>query len=389
MTQPKQPHPTKHQAPHTPQTHRAWLVLCMLLWCFAHLVACPQQTPTEGSITDAANTPGDGPSTELPTDTALANQGAALYATYCALCHGEKGEGYKADGANALNNPTFLRTATDELLYNGILKGRPGTTMSAWGQQAGGPLTETQANAIVAFIRTWQTQPSIDVHSETIEGKANRGELLYEFRCASCHGDKGQGGTHISINNPEFLSTASDGFLHYAITKGRPGTPMPAFGSTLTPQNIKDLVVLIRSWAKPPAPPPTNLPSKTLPQPILHPKGDKPDFPKEGEFIGIDELKAAYDKGARMIILDARPPADYVTQHIKGASSVPFYAVNDYLDQLPKDEWIITYCACPHAESGAARRKLIAAGYTQVKVLNEGFNEWTKRSYPTSTGIEP
>ena len=111
--------------------------------------------------------------------------------------------------------------------------------------------------------------------------------------------------------------------------------------------------------------------------------------PALGEFVSIDELKAAYDKGKAMVILDARPPADYVRSHTSGAVSVPFYAVKDYLDQLPKDKWIVAYCACPHAESGKAAKALKDNGYTKVKVFNEGFIEWRTRKYPITTGPKP
>ena len=66
--------------------------------------------------------------------------GEEFYALYCALCHGDAGEGYLADNANALSNQNFLRTATDPFLADAIVHGRPGTTMSAWGDVRGGPL---------------------------------------------------------------------------------------------------------------------------------------------------------------------------------------------------------------------------------------------------------
>ena len=43
-------------------------------------------------------------------------KGAHLYDKHCALCHGENGEGYKADNANALGNQDFLVSVSDEFL---------------------------------------------------------------------------------------------------------------------------------------------------------------------------------------------------------------------------------------------------------------------------------
>src|SRR5688572_18647682 len=65
--------------------------------------------------------------------------GAKAYARACAVCHGRRGEGYRADFAPALANAEFLATASDELLRNAIVRGRPGTTMSAWDRSTGGP----------------------------------------------------------------------------------------------------------------------------------------------------------------------------------------------------------------------------------------------------------
>ena len=53
-----------------------------------------------------------GPSLPTPDPEAVA-RGAALYADLCAFCHGEAGEGYVSDGANALAHPAFLATRLD------------------------------------------------------------------------------------------------------------------------------------------------------------------------------------------------------------------------------------------------------------------------------------
>jgi len=181
--------------------------------------------------------------------------GAALYAKMCALCHGAQGEGYAAPGSTALNNPDFLAAVSDEYLFENIARGRPGTRMSAWSKAYDGPLSDAEVQALVAFIRRWQTEPSVDVSDVQVMGDARRGAELYAQQCAICHGEGGQGldaspaAPHgaPSLNNPVFLEAASDGFIRYAIAKGRRGTAMPAFEGTLTEQQIDDLVAFIRS----------------------------------------------------------------------------------------------------------------------------------------------
>jgi len=69
--------------------------------------------------------------------------------------------------------------------------------------------------------------------------------------------------------------------------------------------------------------------------------------------------------------------------------SVPFYDPAHYFPDLPKDAWLVCYCACPHAESGQLATKLVAAGFKQVTVLDEGLGVWRSRKYPTHTGPAP
>jgi cytochrome c oxidase cbb3-type subunit 3/ubiquinol-cytochrome c reductase cytochrome c subunit len=103
----------------------------------------------------------------------------------------------------------------------------------------------------------------------------------------------------------------------------------------------------------------------------------------------VDVVKAELDRGARLGLLDARAPSDYVTGHIAGAVSVPFYDPDPYFASLPKDAWLVCYCACPHAESGQLASKLAKNGFTEVTVLDEGFNVWRTRNYPTRAGAAP
>jgi cytochrome c oxidase cbb3-type subunit 3 len=58
--------------------------------------------------------------------------GAELYGRMCAVCHGEKGEGYKADQAPRLAQPEFQASISDDQLREAIKNGRNATTMSAW-----------------------------------------------------------------------------------------------------------------------------------------------------------------------------------------------------------------------------------------------------------------
>ena len=61
---------------------------------------------------------------------------------------------------------------------------------------------------------------------------------------------------------------------------------------------------------------------------------------------------------------------------------MPFFDVEKCYSVLPKDTWIVTYCACPHNESEHAANVLKENGYEKVRVLNEGYIEWKEAGYP-------
>ena len=322
-----------------------------------------------------------------------AEHGAALWGKMCSVCHGPSGEGYKADEAPALAHPEFLAAVSDDYLRTAITQGRTGSTMSAWGSVRGGPLSPKDVDDLIAHIRTWDDRDAarIALDDKPPSGDALRGQEIFDKECVKCHGAHGSAGPNVRIGNADFLTAASNGFLRRAITKGRVGTPMPSFETTLGPEKIEDVVTLLRSWEAPPvvrpmgtAPP---LPLGPVP---LNPRGPDPaGFKVAPETTPCDVVKAALDKGAKLAILDARAPSDYTNEHIAGAVSVPFYDPSPYTSKLPKDAWLVCYCACPHAESGQLAQKLKDAGFTKVTILDEGIGVWKTKNYPVHTGEKP
>ncbi len=337
----------------------------------------------------------DGPEAAKPGDKAetarvkTLRKGADLYGKYCAFCHGEQGEGFAADEANALANQEFLKSATDDFIVQGIVRGRPGTPMSAWGKEYGGVLGDDDVSALLAFIRVWQVDESIEIGTGRIKGDAGKGAKIYEQMCASCHGSEGQGRVAVSINNPVLHETATDGFLRHAIAKGRPGTPMPAFKRQLLAGDIDNLVVFLRTLKSDVKHEPigedvdVSFSKDRLDNAVLNPAHPPAEFtPRAGRFVPADSIYAALEAGEAFIIIDARPHNDYLKVHVEGAVSVPFYEVDQAVDHLSKDHWIITYCVCPHAMSGKALDRLREHGFEKTAILDEGFFEWVSRGYP-------
>jgi cytochrome c oxidase cbb3-type subunit 3 len=170
---------------------------------------------------------------------------------------------------------------------------------------------------------------------------------------------------------------------------------MEPFLLRLTAPGIEDVVALLRSWQLPPtatkpAVPPPRIPPLPLGPVPLNPRGPEPiGFQPWPAATPADVIKGQLDRNAKMALLDARAPSDYANEHIAGAVSVPFYDPDPYVAALPKDSWLVAYCACPHAESGQLATKLQKQGFTKVTVLNEGLGVWKVRKYPTTTGTSP
>ena len=329
------------------------------------------------------------PPPPTPTLSPEAVRGGELYARMCAVCHGTSGEGYVADQAPRLAQPEFLASVSDDYLRAAITNGRRDTTMSAWVRIKGGPLKPADIDAIVRFIRGWQRQPNVRLDERPLKGDARVGAERFAAECARCHGPRGVGGPQLQIGGAELLASASNGFLRAAIRHGRPGTPMPAFEATLGPQGIEDVIAALRSFQ--PITPEGQVAMRPPPLPLgpvpLNPEGPEPrGFKAYREMTPADVIHAELGRGARFAILDARAPSDYLREHITGAVSVPFYDPSPYFAALPKDTWLVCYCACPHAESGQLAQQLGAQGFSKVAVLDEGLGVWKARGYPVTSG---
>jgi len=360
----------------------AFLRLCLLVCAAGLFASC------RGEQASA-------PSVEMSRLSPEQAHGSELYARMCKVCHGADGEGYNADNAAALANSEFLASVTDSFLVEAIGQGRAGTPMSAWSAERGGPLTAEDTKALIAWMRTWYTGPRTALNEAPLAGNVAHGAQVFSAECVRCHGARGATGPNIRIGDRALLAAATNGFLRHAIAKGRPGTPMLAFEKSLGAQGIDDVIAYLRSLNNPLAPPPPMAaPAPAPPIPLgpvpLNPKGPVPQgFKTHPQTTPVDVVAAQLKRKARMVILDARAPSDYTSEHITGAVSVPFYDPTPYFAQLPRDAWMVCYCACPHAESRELATKLMDAGFTKVTVLDEGLGTWRQKGYGVSTGAQP
>lgn len=115
--------------------------------------------------------------------------------------------------------------------------------------------TDDDLKAVYRYLKTVPPQknqvPPREFSTEITSGKgAARGNALFTAYCVSCHGDKGKGGTPTLVALAKIAPTLDDSALGNMISSGLPGTRMPGFAKTLTEEQVADIIVFVRSWAK-------------------------------------------------------------------------------------------------------------------------------------------
>ncbi len=191
---------------------------------------------------------------QSPGDAEQIARGKASYAM-CVGCHGPEGEGQIGVGPR-INSANYLATASNELLQRTVTEGRVGTNMIAWG-----PILQDSGIAdVVAFVRSWQSTPGIELNEAPLTGDIATGDKLYGDICATCHGRNGAGyselGSGTGVGRAAFLSQATDGFLRAIIKNGKDNTPMRPFDenspvavANLTDEEIDSIIMYLRKSA--------------------------------------------------------------------------------------------------------------------------------------------
>jgi cbb3-type cytochrome c oxidase subunit III len=184
--------------------------------------------------------------------------GKKLFLTYCFLCHGTegRGDGFAANNLQVrprnLTNDAYMSKRTDEQLFEAISGGgaafHGSIAMPYWRES----LTKQQIWDLVAYIRILHRNPAVT-------GVAAQGAQLFTQYCWTCHGSTAKGdGPLAKVYHPRprdltdaaYLSSLTDRDLFNVISQGGPAVDrspvMPAWGQTLKPEEIWDLVAYIR-----------------------------------------------------------------------------------------------------------------------------------------------
>ena len=177
-----------------------------------------------------------------------AEPGAQLYADYCSVCHGDRGDG-NSRARQGLQPPPANFAAPDaaarftrQRMIAAVREGRPGTAMVGWASR----LDDAQIEAVVDYIRAQFMAPPDNPE----------GQQIYATTCSVCHGEEGRGALwgQTSLQPPpvDFTAPAVKRQLTRermiaSVTHGRPGTAMAAFGSQLDGGQIEAVVDYIRA----------------------------------------------------------------------------------------------------------------------------------------------
>lgn len=186
--------------------------------------------------------------------------GRSIYERRCSVCHGDRGAGaYWASDSLVPPPRDFTRTdphvLNRESMIDAVAHGRKGTAMTAWRTR----LSEGQIAAVVDYIRAefMARQGQVATASPLqvpfavgVKGDPAKGGVFFHANCAECHGHSGNGRGRradmivpkpLDFTKPETRRSFDRGKLFLSISRGVPGTTMPAWSKVLNSQQIADV----------------------------------------------------------------------------------------------------------------------------------------------------
>jgi mono/diheme cytochrome c family protein len=117
-------------------------------------------------------------------------------------------------------------------------------------------LSESDLRAIHVYLQSLPamrrvTPPRKTTTAYSGASGAARGKILFQARCATCHGFEGGGAEPTHVQLAGVAPSLNDAELKEMIRTGDVNLKMPSFGATLAADELDDLVAHIRSWKKP------------------------------------------------------------------------------------------------------------------------------------------
>lgn len=181
--------------------------------------------------------------------------GARLFSDNCKGCHGKYGEGGRnpsrpGDIIAPISSSEYLKTRDDTTIRNIITQGQPDFGMSPFGESRGGLLSDDQIDALVAFIRNWETNPPVSTASSAPQTPVVPNNLtsaqIYAGICAQCHGANFEGTpSGPALDATELQNKYDFQTLFDILNGGVLKVAMPGVGHMFTEDQVKQLVNLI------------------------------------------------------------------------------------------------------------------------------------------------
>jgi len=119
-----------------------------------------------------------------------------------------------------------------------------------------GLLEEDDIKAIFLYLKSLEpikrtTPPPIFSERYRNGTGIERGKVIFKNSCMICHGEEGKGAAPTSAVLAELAPSINDQQLKEFINGGNVGLRMPAFGKTLSSDQIDDVIAYIRTFPKP------------------------------------------------------------------------------------------------------------------------------------------
>jgi rhodanese-related sulfurtransferase len=100
------------------------------------------------------------------------------------------------------------------------------------------------------------------------------------------------------------------------------------------------------------------------------------------------DVREMMETGKEIVLLDARSTKEWGESEVKlpGAIRVHITEIDNYLEKIPKNIPVITYCTCRHEKLGVRVAQLLTEnGFTDSHFLLGGFDAWVSAGYPLET----
>lgn len=179
------------------------------------------------------------------------------YIDYCSVCHGDRGQSamHAQQGMvpppRDFTDPVFVEGATRERIIIAIRDGRPGTAMIGWKTE----MSEEEITELTDYIIEDLMRPQAVSAAEPVPEERHEIVRIYQEACSVCHGDDGKGAVwgqeSLAVAPRDFTSPSARQELTRdrmiaSVTFGRPGSPMPGFGTQFSAAQIEGIVDYIR-----------------------------------------------------------------------------------------------------------------------------------------------